>query len=589
MQPKRVAPVIVAVLMCLQGVANPAVALGPPADGPVWPDPLARLNTFATSGVGAGGNSGAPSDKPQAAYTVAASPVLGTNFANYQKGDGQRAYHDMRAAGAGADRVTFDMQAIEPWAGGWQWDGYNALTNDAANSGIDIFGVLISSAGWAADRSVPDAAFKTPANLDLPWNDSNNRWGEFVFTTVKKYKNRVHAWEIWNEPNLGEFWQGSAEQFSRLTRVSYQAIKAADPTATVVLGGIYRENNLERSRSFWKAIHDLPDAPANHYFMDAVGYHLYDGGSCTRYDELQHAREQWEPLIGSHPLWITETGIRVWDQPHEAYALPDEQAQWLIQNYTYSLSKDAARYFFFRSIDPDRNDIQPWGALRVDGTPRPVYNALRTAATLLPATHEWSVRVWSEDGAVSRITFYDTNLGRVSVLWNITGQARTVDFRSMVQKIQIVHPNGASSTQVSADRHFSLGLEPARNFRWNAPDGACQVAGEPLIIIEADTTPPVSVINPLPSTVPTTTFDLTWVSIDPGSAELASGVWATDVQYKLDNGVWTTLIDWVDSIGVRLSVPEGKTISFRARARDRAGNAQPWSSAATTSTRYAPP
>jgi hypothetical protein len=69
---------------------------------------------------------------------LAANPNarLGTNFANYYKTDGQRAYADMHNAGTSNDRVTFNMTALNPSQGIFEWSAYDALVNDATAANI---------------------------------------------------------------------------------------------------------------------------------------------------------------------------------------------------------------------------------------------------------------------------------------------------------------------------------------------------------------------------------------------------------------------------------------------------------------------
>jgi Glycosyl hydrolase catalytic core len=61
----------------------------------------------------------------------------------------------------------------------------------------------------------------------------------YVQAIVKHYHNSIHAWQIWNEPDLNRFWSPRAnpEDYAHLLTASYRAIKAIDRHATVVLGG----------------------------------------------------------------------------------------------------------------------------------------------------------------------------------------------------------------------------------------------------------------------------------------------------------------------------------------------------------------
>jgi hypothetical protein len=59
---------------------------------------------------------------------------------------------------------------------------------------------------------------------------------------ARRYKGRIHAYEVWNEQNLWYEWGGrgrlNATQYVDLLKLSYQAIKASDPDAIVVSGAL---------------------------------------------------------------------------------------------------------------------------------------------------------------------------------------------------------------------------------------------------------------------------------------------------------------------------------------------------------------
>ena len=79
-----------------------------------------------------------------------------------------------------------------------------------------------------------------------------NYWADFVHNTVERYKPGgilagqqgwpgsvgVRHWEVWNEPDLDQFWSGTVQEYYRLLEVGYQSVKAADPEATVILGAL---------------------------------------------------------------------------------------------------------------------------------------------------------------------------------------------------------------------------------------------------------------------------------------------------------------------------------------------------------------
>ena len=75
---------------------------------------------------------------------------------------------------------------------------------------------------------IPDSAFYFDA------------WLTYVDTVVKRYRDRVHHWEIWNEPNLDESWlpEANPEHYSALACSTAKIIREIDADAVISLGGM---------------------------------------------------------------------------------------------------------------------------------------------------------------------------------------------------------------------------------------------------------------------------------------------------------------------------------------------------------------
>src|SRR5207248_909512 len=68
-----------------------------------------------------------------------------------------------------------------------------------------------------------------------------NDYASFVHVAAAHFAaHGVHAYEIWNEPNLASFWEPTPDpvRYTQMLKLAYPAIKSADPTATVVTGGL---------------------------------------------------------------------------------------------------------------------------------------------------------------------------------------------------------------------------------------------------------------------------------------------------------------------------------------------------------------
>jgi hypothetical protein len=110
-------------------------------------------------------------------------------------------------------------------------------------------------------KAVNASGRKLLARLDFqPWwtrydnvrngpPDDPQDYADFVYAFVRRYGSdsrigRVHAIQIWNEPNTTREWggqpinRGSAEDYVRLQKLAYAAAKGADRDVTVVTAGL---------------------------------------------------------------------------------------------------------------------------------------------------------------------------------------------------------------------------------------------------------------------------------------------------------------------------------------------------------------
>ena len=71
--------------------------------------------------------------------------------------------------------------------------------------------------------------------------DNHQDFGDFVYAVASRYRGRIRAYQIWNEPNLAREWGGrspNAAEYVQLLRVAYGRIKEADPNAMVITAGL---------------------------------------------------------------------------------------------------------------------------------------------------------------------------------------------------------------------------------------------------------------------------------------------------------------------------------------------------------------
>lgn len=153
-------------------------------------------------------------------------------------------------AGAGYTRIILRWDVIQP-AGRDDWKPANVpdpLIEAELAAGRQVVAVLIGTPAWAATnpadgaRSVPDM----------------DAWAAFARRMAQHYRGRIDHWIIWNEPDVwdvthpGSTWAGSVEDYGRLLKTAYLAIKDADPALGVSMAGqtyFHADSHAGRARA----------------------------------------------------------------------------------------------------------------------------------------------------------------------------------------------------------------------------------------------------------------------------------------------------------------------------------------------------
>ena len=160
----------------------------------------------------------------------------------------------------------------------------------------------------------PDDSWRRPEERAL-YRTTFVAWADLL---VRYYQDRVHAWEVWNEPDHVRTALPPTE-FARLLNATTEALKAVDPTAWVVSGGLSSIGAGANAylRQTLAALDPTRPAP-----FDALGIHLYPGaeprvdGQSVRDPSYLTRNAPLQQLLGTltaagyagWPLWVTETG-----------------------------------------------------------------------------------------------------------------------------------------------------------------------------------------------------------------------------------------------------------------------------------------
>jgi hypothetical protein len=520
-------------------------------------------------------------------------------------------------AGSRWDRFDFAWPRLEP--ANDQWDqgvlrAYDEVVDALHQGGIEnIVGILLWTPDWAATSGqrgmtlpgleqrpsgwyaptsgrlaapfVASAASSPPQGLFLPWNDPDNHWGDFVYHIVSRYRDRVKYWEMWNEPEWNYFWTGTSTDYAQLLKVGYQATKAACPDCKVLFGGLHYWANQNYFRWVLYQLNQDPKASQNNYFFDIMSVHLYSRSS-TIYDEVLKIRAGMVTFnTGDHPIWLTETGVPVWNDAtvdpdpvkYDYAATQNEAAAYVIQSYANAWASGVERYFFFRAHDADMGEY--FGLIRNDRSLRPAYVAYQIATTYL-ISPTFTTRAVT--GRSVNVTLWGTPHGRISVLWNPGPTAAVYTLTAAMPAATLVYTSGVTRIVTTTSDTYTFTLPGATaNLVSNTRDYI--IGGDPLIVIESERTnqPPTSTIHPLPEVTLTPTFTVTWQGWDN-----ESGILFYDVQVRDGpGGMWASWKQLTTSTSGIFTGTHGHTYCFRVRATDRVGNRADWPAAPQACTR----
>ncbi len=215
-------------------------------------------------------------------------PAYGVNFISWAKGltpVSQTRYDHGKATGATWNRWPLYWFNIEQSDNVFSWAYQDVAIHNDLQQGFRLDAILLGTPSFYTTSSGPTRPLPrpvpghplsidsvqaaTPQGLYEPvFTDGSNvlgagkqinpanRWARFVFTAVSRYKpggilaqtngwpagQGVTHWEIWNEPDLTSFWDGTTADYAQLLKVAYLAAKLADSNAQILFGGLANDS-----------------------------------------------------------------------------------------------------------------------------------------------------------------------------------------------------------------------------------------------------------------------------------------------------------------------------------------------------------
>lgn len=212
-------------------------------------------------------------------------------------------------------RIDNNWFMVEQAQGVYDWTQLDQVVDRAVVRGRKVFMTIAYTPAWASRGDGEGDG----SNNDVP---SGDQYAAYVAAAVGHFKDRVSHYGLWNEPNLGGFWEGTAQEYvDKIVKPGSDAIHAACPACKAI------GPDLAHVGEYDDYMNDVLGA-AKDYF-DIISHHIYqkfteNGQSELDGDTFLNAlefprfggigqREALYPLLLKYytapEVWISETGL----------------------------------------------------------------------------------------------------------------------------------------------------------------------------------------------------------------------------------------------------------------------------------------
>jgi polysaccharide biosynthesis protein PslG len=252
--------------------------------------------------------------------------------------------------------------SLEPQRGVFDFANLDAEVAAAQSRRTDILLTLGQPPAWAS--SSPGLNSNYGAGASAPPTNIGD-WDVYVTAVVTRYKGRIAAYELWNQPDSTGYWSGSTQQMIELSAHAFTTIKAIDPLAIVI------------SPSGDQAWLNQFLAAGGGSASDVIGSHLSPSpdapeAQASIANSLRSAMATYG--ASAKPVWNTENGWTV-----SADFMSDRKAAYVARSLILNWSNGISRVYW-SSLDGQTGDSLPL----VDDSSQPT-----EAATAYQQVESW--------------------------------------------------------------------------------------------------------------------------------------------------------------------------------------------------------
>jgi hypothetical protein len=306
-------------------------------------------------------------------------------------------------AGAGWLRVEFHAEYDQTTGPGYiNWDKYDWFINECAPKyGLKVLALLNSGILSDTDPLFRVTSLEDPSDKSEgdPVAGTNHYIRTFVNRAaeiVDRYRGRIAAYEIMNEPNvsaeLGMLTSPmrqeiNPERYGALITTAFTRVKELDPNAKVILAGLLYASPIENpnrtpvdylsdvyaSSAVQRYYKTAPHPNGNPFPFDGVASHPFSDSPSLVEDHLRQLHQKmldWGDVYNQ--IWVTEIGLEAsppsdWNGPPTVEEI--RQAEYLTDVYDLAwnnLNGIVARVFWFKYEDFEGSGAREnWGLVRL--------------------------------------------------------------------------------------------------------------------------------------------------------------------------------------------------------------------------------
>ena len=291
------------------------------------------------------------------------------------------------------------------------WDKFDNIVDLSEQRGLRIIARIDSAPDWAkADDDMPKAVSDDLRGHNSPPSQGHMvDFSEFIKKFVTRYRGRIAAIQIWNEPNLRDEWYPAvnAKDYVSLLQTAYIAAKSVDPDIIVLSAPLATNLVSQESMNKLGALNELDYLQAMYYagaqpFFDAMSANAYGkelppedppSRQTLNFRRVELLRQVMvENGDRGKAIWFNEYG---WNASPDTFpssqliwgrVTPEQQADYTVRGIEYARAHwswaGVFTIWYLRQvgdIPPTQSDYY-FSLINTEFVPSPAYRAVRKVA-----------------------------------------------------------------------------------------------------------------------------------------------------------------------------------------------------------------